>query len=534
MKNGGVGDRLRRLFLARRREIGRALLVAAPGVALWLLFLITGLRGVNFGFHWDELESHVDPTRKMLQSGILVPRIYTYPMITKWLVLLPALPAGIKPALAGGDPALVQAAILSAMDVPNYLLVLRQLFIVISSLTILWIYAAALVLKFRPWQALIAASGMGLSWEFSYHSRFVVPDCLVVQLSALALLGLALHHRTRRPRYLYWVAVVAGLATGTKYPGVFLLVPLWVASVLSLPVWRLGAQLRRLIVLSGIAFAVYMISTPATVIDPFEFVRGTRFISKYYATVKHGGYTVDSALVHTKLVLAYLSLDYFSAYRPLALGLFLVCIFGAVQWLRRDLGLAAVLLVLPLGFAGFFCLTYRLVFVRNYLFFMPFMAMMLAKAAAELSALIPPRWPRWPFATALGAVGLVQAQFLILAAEGIRHPSPKADARAAIAYVQAHPERSFRVSEQVIRNAKTTRRDLPRNVTTKKSDSVVFMNSAEGPGPWSWNTNDPFLFEEWFGPRDVNLRWYSSWWGYDHVVVMAFEKAKATSAPITR
>jgi hypothetical protein len=316
-------------FRAHRRTLGRYLLVAAPALALWLLFLITGLRGADFGFHWDELESHVDPTRKMVASGVLVPRIYTYPMLTKWLILLPALPSAIGPYLSGGDPAGMQSAMLATMNAPTYLLTLRQLFIVISSTTVLWVYAGALLLGHRPWQALLAASGIGLSWEFAYHARFVVPDCLVATFSSLALVALAAFFRTKRSVYLYGAAVVAGLATGTKYPGVFLLLPVLLAGALTLPRRAIFAHAFRLAALSGLAFAVYLVTTPATVIDPFEFIRGTRFISNYYATMKHGGYTVESAWVHTKLVLQYLSLAFFSAYLPLAIGLFVASLAGA-------------------------------------------------------------------------------------------------------------------------------------------------------------------------------------------------------------
>jgi hypothetical protein len=292
------------------------------------------------------------------------------------------------------------------------------------------------------------------------------------------------------------------------------------------------AQARRMIGLSAVSFAAYLVSTPATLLDPFEFIRGTRFISHYYATTKHGGYTVASAAEHAKLLFEYLCLDYFSAYRPLAIALFLACIFGAVQWLRRDLRLGLVLLALPVGFASLFCIKYRLVTVRNYHFFMPFMAVVLARAAADLEAFIPKRYPRWPLAGALGALGLLQASWLVRAAESIRNANPRTDARAAMAYVREHPDTRFRVSNGVRANAGLKK--LPANLTQGAAEAVVFLRRTEGPGPWDWNTNDPWLFERVFGPREVNLSWYSSWGGYDHVVIMSFEKAKATGAPITR
>jgi hypothetical protein len=362
----------------------------------------------------------------------------------------------------------------------------------------------------------------------------VGPDCLVATFSSLALVALAAFFRTKRSVYLYGAAVVAGLATGTKYPGVFLLLPVLLAGALTLPRRAIFAHAFRLAALSGLAFAVYLVTTPATVIDPFEFIRGTRFISNYYATMKHGGYTVESAWVHTKLVLQYLSLAFFSAYLPLAIGLFVASLAGGVLWLRRDFRLGLVLIALPLGFAAFFCLRYRLVTMRNYLFFMPFLAVLLARTAAEVEALVTRRWLRWSLAGVLGALGLLQAAWLIRAAESIHHIDGQAYARRALAYVRAHPERTFRVSAQVRNLGLGKGGKLPPNVTQGKAESVVFFGNGEGPGPWNWTPNDPFLTEAVFGSGEVNFNFYPSWAGHDRVVVMRFDKARATGAPIAR
>jgi hypothetical protein len=483
----------------------RYLLLAAPCFALWLLVLVTGLRGADYGFHWDEVESHLDPTRKMVASGVLVPRIYTYPMLVKWLILLPALPSGLGPLLSGADPANAQNAILAAMNAPSYLLTLRKLFILLSSTSVIWVYVGALNLGHRPFQALIAAAGIGLSWEFAYHSRFVVPDCLVAMFSSMTLAALAAFFRTGKTAYLYVASVVAGLATGTKYPGVFLLVPVVLAGALMLPRRALFAQVVRFSLLSGLAFVVYLFTTPATVVDPFEFIRGTRFISNYYANVKHGGYTVDSAWIHTKIVLEYLALSFYSAYLPLAVALFTASLAGAVLWLKRDYKLALVLLALPLGFAAFFCLRYRFVVVRNYLFFMPFLAVFLARTAADVQSAITRRWVRRSLAGVLLALGLLQALWLIRAAESIRHVDSKVYAREALEYVRAHPETTFRVSRNVRKLGLDKEAKLPQNVTEKKAQSVVFFSNAEGPGPWNWNVNDRFLTQAVFGPREINF-----------------------------
>ena len=37
-----------------------------------------------------------------------------------------------------------------------------------------------------------------------------------------------------------------------------------------------------------------------------------------------------------------------------------------------------------------------------------------------------------------------------------------------------------------------------------------------------------------FGPREINFHYYSTWEGYDRVVVMTMEKARAAGAPLAQ
>src|SRR5689334_914376 len=257
--NGPVGLRLyerwSRFRAAKKSTAVRLLLLLLPGLSLTALFVVTGFRGVNFGFHWDEVEFHVTPMRQAVASGVLLPRQYIYPSFEKWMLFWATLPAGLRAGLATNfDPPRVQKALLAAFDAPHYLLDARCLFIVVSSLGILWVYGAALALRMKWWVALVAAAGLGLSWEFAYHARFAVADGALVQFSALTLFMLALYLRNRRSHWLYASAIAAGLATGTKYPGVYLLLPILLASFPRLPFRSVPAQLFRWVLVCPLAF----------------------------------------------------------------------------------------------------------------------------------------------------------------------------------------------------------------------------------------------------------------------------------------
>ena len=138
----------------------RRLLLIAPALALVAFFTITGIRGVDFGEHWDEVEWQIQPVRDMVNSGILLPRASLYPSFGKWLTLLPAIPPGIRVAVKKGSSARdVQGAMIATVNPPSYLLTVRCVYIFFSALAIAWVYGAALALRRPWWEAFIAAAG---------------------------------------------------------------------------------------------------------------------------------------------------------------------------------------------------------------------------------------------------------------------------------------------------------------------------------------------------------------------------------------
>ncbi|HEX6764229.1 MAG TPA: glycosyltransferase family 39 protein [Polyangiaceae bacterium] len=524
----------------RARAVARALLLCSPVAVVWLVFVVSGLRGVDYGFHWDEEPWHLVPVRNAVASGILLPRSYIYPSFDKWLVLWPSLGAALGAGLEQSfDPAAMQAAMVKAVNAPDYLLSARRLFIVVSSLGILWTYGAALAFRMRWWAALVAASGLGLSWEFAYHSRFVATDALLTQFSALVVFMIALFFRNGRVRWLQAASVAAGLATGTKYTGVCLLLPILFASVLihvvNRPPWemRLFPEIRRAASFCAIAFVAYLVTTPSTLLDPFLFLTETQWITRVYAG-PHGGYTAASAWDHARIVFLFLSLGYFSPYKIVAACAFAGSLVGFGLWVRRDRKVAAVLAIVPILFVTAFCYKFRIVTVRNYMFLAPFLSLFLARAVSDVAERISKPLVSRLLAVPLAVVGVAQAVWLVQAGESIRHLDPRADVREALAYVAHHPETRFRLSGQVLAIAKQEKLAIAQNASSKRNaEQVVFFARAEGPDTRVWQSNDPFQAKAVFGPREVNFDWYSSWSGHDRVVVMTLEKARATKVPFT-
>jgi hypothetical protein len=503
-----------------------------PPLLLVALFVITGLRGIDFGFHWDERDSQLMQTRAMLANGVFLPPEYNYPGVGKILVAVPALDDGLRALARGATLHQIFSAMVSAIDAPDYLLKVRSVFLAVCALGIIWVYLAVWVLTRRWWQATLAAAILGLSWELAYHARWAVNDCILAQFAALCLLLLALHHRSGQPRWLWGAAIAAGVAAGTKYQGALLLGSVMVCAVVRTPatIWQRAARVVAVGVISG---ASYLVTTPGTVLDPVAFAAGLAPITAQYTT-GHMGYSVPAGLPHLGLLLRYLALNLFSPYAPIAAVFFAAAVGGAVAYWREDWRFAAVLIGFPALFAACFCWKYSVFIVRNYLLVAPFVAVLSACGLAE--ALRRLRWPaaRLALVLAVGCALAANAAWLIAAGESIRRRDYGAAALEAVAYVRDHPGTRFRVSPKVTALAAERGLALPANATPGDADEVVFFAKTEGAPPTRWTVNDPWLTRTVFGPREVNFNYYSTWGGHDRIVVMTVAKARAAGAPLAQ
>jgi hypothetical protein len=222
--------------------------------------------------------------------------------------------------------------------------------------------------------------------------------------------------------------------------------------------------------------------------------------------------------------MTYFGVSYFSPYPALSVPLFLGVIAGGVIWVRAERRQGLVLAGFPLVFLAVFCLQNSAMMVRNYLLLAPFFALLLARAVGALVAALPRPWLRAPVFAALAGVALVNATFIVNAAESIRHRNLERDMRDAIVYL-AESGSSFRLSPRLAQYASKNR--LPRGRRAKeKFDRVAFLAQAEGPNPFKWPANDPWQAERVFGPLEMNFDWYPTWGGEDRVVVMSLAKAK--------
>jgi hypothetical protein len=381
------------------RLIGRLLPVSLP---LGLL-LVTGFLGLDFGRHWDEWLQMRSVSRAVEQE-LLLPDSYNYPSVSFWLTVAALAPEVLAdPPTTRVELAALQERLLPQLMDQGFRLRVRGVFLVVSSLIVLWTYLAQLRWRGRVGEALLAATLIGLSFELAYHARWIAPDAVNAQFVALCTLLLICAWSAPRPRaWLLASAVSAGLATGTKYTAGLLLAPILIGLLGA--VWaarrtpgadpgRAGVPLVPLqpstLPIALLLFAAtFLATTPGALLQPFSFFHDVRFEVRHYGYKGHYGYTVEAGLPHLLAQLRYLGGAALSPFEPLAWALAGLVLVGAGALVVESRRLALLLLVFPVLFVLYMSTTVVL-FVRNLLLVLPFMALLGARGAGALGSLLP-------------------------------------------------------------------------------------------------------------------------------------------------
>lgn len=514
---------------------GRKIWPVLSALAIVGLQLFTGLRGIDYGEHWDEFKQ-ILLVKHTVREGNIRHGWYHYPSVTYWLSLS-ALAPHVAGALAetGPDVREIQDHLrANVLDSPNYLLQIRKLFLFVSVLTTLWVFLAALVLGLRPWAAVLAAGLIGLSWEANYHARWIAPDAVLMQWSALVLLcAICYLRQPSRPLWGWLGAAVAGLAAGTKYQGGVLLAP-----ILLVFIWNQRDRSRSgrlaLVVGAGIVFATaYLASTPGTLLEPQAFLEDIRFELSHYRT-GHQGRLVEPGIAHLARIGIYFFYVFFSHFEWAALLLSAPILWGCYRFWKASKLDFSILGLLPLGMALFFA-AQRIMSPRNLLFIAPFLAILSAKGLDDLLERFENPRLRAGLAAGMVIVLAVNAGWLVHAGESIAKRSDERTLHAFLAYAAAHPGTEILVDAWIQEAAIETGRDLPGNLRANldpEVDLVAIHYSAADRDEIDWPLALPKPSIEVFGPYDSNLDYYPGWLASDHIVVLPIQEARDWHVPL--
>ena len=417
---------------------------AGPQIVLGLLvavFVLTGWKGRDFGRHWDE-GFNLDKISRPLTNGVFLPGSYTYPGMVFDLGTMALLPETIPflirttkelppsyPSYSARYQEIVPnekvAPLVAFASGEAFLLRLRGIFLVLTSLSGVWVFLAVRACKRSGWEGVFAAAVLLTSWEIAYHARWVAPDALQMQFVALWLMlfAFALRSSSRTLLWLRLAAAAAGLACGTKYQGAILLLPVlihtFVVARALFPARPVPAIAKELACIVGIFTAVFLVITPGVILEPLPFWHSVRTIGHIYAS-GHGGYTVDSVAQHGYRLLVYLIAVLTSHWAILAGVLSICAAFGAVAMGKKEPLTSALLLCAPLLYVC--CVVFcRVMIVRNYLLLAPFLAFFAARGAFHIGkSLAGAVWLRRIMVTCFVVLFSINLIFLGVAARSIR------------------------------------------------------------------------------------------------------------------
>ena len=516
-----------------RSPLGVRLLQRAPVLLPLIVLVGTGLHGLDFGLHWDERPWQIGPVKHMVQAHTFLPGYYNYPSFDYWLNLLILAPDAVGSCIAGDN---FRAHLLHTLDSHAYLLRLRAAYLMITSLTLVWVYLLVLQ-RCGSWvQALFAASLLGCSWEVAYHLRWVATDGMLMQFATLTVLLASYALKAERESWLIAAAAVAGLACGTKYPGGLLVLPVALTAFFGPATGSARGKAMRLVKAGAVFALVCLAITPAAILQPVKFSSALLYETRHYAT-GHGGHTVGRGFEHAWRMLEYFSTVLFSPYLAIALAMFVLAVIGVGVAIARNWREGAVLLAFPVSYVLYFS-TQQAMVVRNLLAVVPFLAVAASQGAGVVGEFIGRRggaanrlpdasWLRMAWAGLLGAALCADASWLISSASSIVVRHNDQFVRDAGQYLRTHSATKYFLSPRVKREMAMTEPTLNNLTVDPAQAEVLVLYAREGMRRWhDWPANRRALTQACFGPREVNFNMYPNWWGDDRIIAISRRRAE--------
>ncbi len=503
---------------------------ASPVLIPLLILVGTGLFALDFGPHWDEDNAWLKPLQRSFEIGAPLPGKYNYPTFGYWLTLLAAIPEVIWAKVQGVD---VSEHVIATIYEQPFRLRMRAIFLLVSSLGVVWLYRLVLSWRGSRVEALLAASLLALSWEVSYHTRWVAPDGLLMQFGALTLMAcVAAVHESGGRRWLWLAAVAAGLGCGSKYPGGLLLAPTLVAyGVVVLPDLRERRWISAAGLLAGllVAFAAaFVVATPGSVFEYEEFRRDIDYERMHYGEGGHGVYTLEAGWPHLQRMLGYLGGQLLSPFDLVAWALAGLALLGLYAIARERVMLLVLVACFPVLYVAYMS-TMIVGMMRNVLVISPFLALFAARGIAYLVEVARPRVLRGAVIGATAAILAGHAMYNAQAAERTRNRSLDRSLTELAAHIEDESGAVFALSPAVGEGLDRMNLLAGSGDTTSEGDprathlAILGMECGRAYETWVVGPIDLMTF----GPREINFLYYPTAWSYDQrILVMPMETAR--------
>jgi 4-amino-4-deoxy-L-arabinose transferase-like glycosyltransferase len=510
---------------------------------LIVFFLWVSFYGLNFGVHWDEPAAKLDSVRDTVKTGLFLQGSggaydgfnYNYGGVNYLLTWAGFTPELVKFFKHGNMTRAGLSDLISPIvySMPIRLRV-RALYLVICSLSILWLFLLVIVLGRSRLEAFLASAILAASWEVQYHSRWIAPDEVMMQFALLAILLFAIGWSSKKFSWFWWGAIAMGLAIGTKY-NAGLLLPFFLIGSL-LVVWQQTRSASKVFMhgagFGGTSILTFVLTSPGIVIDPFHFFYQVQLQRSIYAAGWFG-YTVPSGIPYFWAVLRYAGLQVFSHYWPLSVIIGVFCLIGFVRLvLDKPRWPGIVMTGFVVAYLAYFSQQSALI-VRNLLVVIPILCLAASRGIVFAAAWIHPRFPK--LKTGLYAwIALTLAINMGWEIYAARQVKRRQHFDYFVAkfenYARNAPGETFLVStglSNILQSVPPA--TLPSNIVTdsKKPYTRVAFLQSEGPELdkfWpKWPANWWGMYETTFGALEVNLDAYPTFVGNPRILLVSAE-----------
>jgi len=394
-----------------------------------------------------------------------------------------------------------------------FYLVARLLFLLISSLTVIWVY----ILSFKITRSFIAALIAGLifsaSFEFNYHSRWAVSDTVAVQFVFLSTMILFLGLSFRKKIILS--SIIAGLALGTKYTAGIAILNIY-TYIISFKGINFSKKTDIIIYSTFIFIVTFIFLTPGTVLEPLKFYGDLETTSYHYSSW-HFGYTVPAGTIHCAKIIKYIIFCIFSKNYIISIFISLFFFIGVVYSLKtKNINVISLSLVMALYL--FYVSRYRVMLVRNILYIFPYFCVVSSLGAFFIFKKIKSKIIIKYLNIIIILILSYSTALVTNAALTIYHKE-KLDVKGDLQnFLEVRHKDRFFFSRGVCDLMSFQQNTVPM----KSSYLVFFKNEARWP---FLQANKYRLYKKVLGVQDINFDYYPTWLGQDRIVIMRYSDA---------
>ena len=475
-----------------------------------ILLLISGLivsntvsiLGVNFGLHPDEGVQLDLINAARASSRFYSSSFYNYPGLTNVIAHIAVLIT--NPGLIG-----------NSIDVTpgQFYLQVRIIFIILSSLTCLWVFATLRTLGCNYNLSAIFGLLTIVSWQYSYHSRWIAPDLLLVQFLSLFIFVLTKAWNEEKKSWCYLAFAVSGLAASSKWQGSVAIFPaIFVLIETNTPSRR---QIVRSIFVGIAIFAFVMVLvTPGIVVEFSKCLADINFERIHYST-SHGRwfgvlpYDVPSISNYLLRLARFVVYDLSSNVKIFSWLIFCLACMGMVREVQNRKKLTFTILISPVILLFTYALT-NVFIVRNFLPFLPFITIFAGLGVKKTKI-----EHQWVFAVVmlLGFLWSISGNFM--KAVDIRRGWEPVAVSELKSWVATHGHETFTFSPRVQEiMANSSGAETTGSVKcSQASQNLIFSTieiSRNNLTLRKWSGTQSGMFHI-FGTSEVDFNFYSTW-----------------------